>query len=203
MAELKTRSEEWAAAIATLPGESQSGDRYFVSDVPKGTLIAVVDGIGHGDEAAYAAERAIEVIERYGAIDPIERLVERCDTALRKTRGAVMSIAHFIAEEHMLNWLSIGNVAGRVQRRAPGLQFPHESLLIRPGVVGQRPASAQPGSVRIGRGDILVLATDGIDPAFAEGINVEDHVESIAENLLATHGKSNDDALAFVIRLLS
>ena len=58
MAVLKTRSAEWASAFISLPGESQCGDRHFVADVPEGTLLAVVDGIGHGDEAAFAAERA-------------------------------------------------------------------------------------------------------------------------------------------------
>ncbi len=203
MAVLTTRSAEWASAFVTLPGEAQCGDRHFVADIPEGTLIAVVDGIGHGDAAAFAAERAIEVIDRYGATEPIELLMQRCDDALRTTRGAAISIAHFAAEERMLNWLAIGNVAGRVQRRAPVTQFPHESLLLRPGVVGRRPPRAQPSSVRIGRGDVVIFATDGIDPDFIEGIEVEDHVEKIAETLLATHGKSNDDALAFVIRLLA
>ena len=203
MAVLKTRSAEWASAFVKLPGEAQCGDRHYVADVPEGTLIAVVDGIGHGDEAAFAAERAIEIIERYGPIEPIEVLMQRCDNALRTTRGAAISIAHFSAEERMLNWLAIGNVAGRVQRRAPVAQFPHESLLLRPGVVGRRPARAQPAAVRIGRGDVLIFATDGIDPDFVDSIDVEDHVEAIAETLLATHGKTNDDALAFVIRLLN
>ncbi|MEX0899998.1 MAG: SpoIIE family protein phosphatase [Gammaproteobacteria bacterium] len=203
MAVLKKRSAEWASAFVTLPGEAQCGDRHFVADVPEGTLIAVVDGIGHGDEAAFAAERAIEVIERYGAAEPIDLLMERCDRALRDTRGAAISIAHFAAEERTLNWLAIGNVAGRVQRRAPVTQFPNESLLMRPGVVGRRPLRAQPSAVRIGRGDLLIFATDGVDPDFVDSIAVEDHVEAIAETLLATHGKTNDDALVFVIRLLT
>lgn len=203
MAVLKTRSVEWASAFVTLPGETQCGDRHYVADVPEGTLIAVVDGIGHGDEAAFAAERAVEVIDRYGVSEPIELLMQRCDTALRDTRGAAISIASFVAEEHTLNWLAIGNVSGRVQRRAPVSQFPHESLLLRPGVVGRRPARGQPTAVRIGRGDVLVFATDGVDPDFIESIDVEDTAESIAETLLAKHGKANDDALAFVIRLMT
>ena len=42
------------AAFATLPlpGESESGDLCLIKRVGKGTLIAVVDGLGHGQEAA-------------------------------------------------------------------------------------------------------------------------------------------------------
>ena len=203
MAVLKTRSAEWASAFISLPGESQCGDRHFVADVPEGTLLAVVDGIGHGDEAAFAAERAIEVIEKFGPVEPLEMLLQRCDTALRDTRGAAISVARFTAEERALSWVAVGNVAGRVQRRSPAAQFPHESLLLRPGVVGRKPARAMPATVRIGRGDLVILATDGVDPDFAESIDVEDHVEAIAEAILATHGKSTDDALVFVARLLN
>lgn len=203
MALLKARAAEWASAFATLPGETQCGDRYFVADGPEGTLFAVVDGIGHGDEAAVAAESAIEIIRRYGPVESIERLVRHCDNALRGTRGAAISIANFTVEERSLEWLAIGNVAGRVQRRAPVLQFPHESLLLRPGVVGRRPAPAQPATVRIGPGDVVILATDGVDPNFAEDINAEDSVEAIVKTLLAKHGKSNDDALVLAIRLVS
>lgn len=203
MAVLKTRSAEWASAFVSLPGEEQCGDRHYIADVPEGTLIAVVDGIGHGDEAAYAAERAIDVIEAYGPTEPIDVVLQRCDQALRDTRGAAVTIARFAAEERILSWLAIGNVVGRVQRRTPATQFPHESLLLRPGVVGRRPARAQPTTVRIGRGDVVILATDGVNPDFVENIDVEDHVEEIAETILATHGKSTDDALVFVIRLLS
>lgn len=203
MAVLKTRSAEWASAFVSLPGEAQCGDRHYIADVPEGTLLAVVDGIGHGDEAAHAAERAVGVIERFGPTEPLELVMQRCDEALRDTRGAAITLARFAAEERLLSWLAIGNVAGRVQRRVPMSQFPHESLLLRPGVVGRRPARAQPTDVRIGRGDIVILATDGIDPDFAESVDVEDHVESIAETVLATHSKSTDDALVFVIRLLS
>lgn len=203
MAVLKGRAAEWASAYVTLSGETQCGDRHFVADGPEGTLFAVVDGIGHGDAAAFAAERAIEVIRCYGPVEPIEQLVQRCDNALRGTRGAALSIANFTLEERTLEWLAIGNVAGRVQRRAPVSQFPHESLLLRPGVVGRRPARAQPAAVRIGPGDVVILATDGVDPNFAENVNAEDPVEAIVETLLSKYGKSNDDALVLAIRLLN
>lgn len=202
MAVLKTRAAEWASAYLTLPGEEECGDRHFVVDVPDGMLVAVVDGVGHGAEAAHAAEVAIRTVEQF-AKEPIEYVVQRCDEALRDTRGVAMSLASFTPSDRTMNWLGVGNVAGRVQRRSVTHQFPHESLLLRPGVVGSRPARVQASAVRIGRGDLVIFATDGIDPEFTDSVDIDKHAESIAETILATHAKTTDDALVFAIRFLS
>ncbi len=48
---------EYAVAKFVLPGQCESGDHHLVCCNPSGILIAAIDGIGHGEEAAYAAER--------------------------------------------------------------------------------------------------------------------------------------------------
>ena len=50
---------ETGFATLPLPGEVESGDLSLVKRVGKGTLIAVVDGLGHGQEAASSAHAAI------------------------------------------------------------------------------------------------------------------------------------------------
>src|SRR5216684_973838 len=47
---------EWGVATLALPGEAQSGDRHLVKPVGSSVLVAVVDGLGHGAEAATAAQ---------------------------------------------------------------------------------------------------------------------------------------------------
>lgn len=202
MAVLKTRSAEWASAFLMVPGQVVCGDKHLIADLPEGTLVAVVDGIGHGDEAAEAADRALEVVDRWKS-QPLPEVARRCDEALRGTRGVAMALAGFNAEDRTVTWLGIGNVAGRIQRRVPSAQYPHETLLQRPGMIGdQRLPRMQTASVHINRGDVLVLATDGVDPGFVESIDTGDHVEQIAETLLAAHSTQSDDALVFVIRYL-
>jgi len=49
---------EWGVATLALPGETQSGDRHLVKPVGSTVLVAVVDGLGHGAEAATAAQAA-------------------------------------------------------------------------------------------------------------------------------------------------
>src|SRR5438132_6905050 len=57
---------EWGVASLALPGEAESGDRHLVKPVGTGVLVAVVDGLGHGAEAASAAKAAVAALERRG-----------------------------------------------------------------------------------------------------------------------------------------
>src|SRR2546422_1725166 len=85
---------EWGVASLALPGEAESGDRHLVKPVGTSVLVAVVDGLGHGAEAASAAQAAVAALERH-ASESLVGLVERCHRALKGTRGAVMR-----SEEH-------------------------------------------------------------------------------------------------------
>src|SRR5260370_27692776 len=83
---------EWGVATLAHPGEAQSGDRHLVKPVGTSVLVAVVDGLGHGTEAATAAQAAVAALERHATESPVP-LIERCHRALHGTRGAVMSAA--------------------------------------------------------------------------------------------------------------
>src|SRR5207245_2030712 len=83
---------EWGVATLTLAGQLESGDLHLVREVGGGVLVAVVDGLGHGEEAAAAARLAVTTLDQF-APEPIASLVQRCHEALRGTRGAVMSVA--------------------------------------------------------------------------------------------------------------
>src|SRR5213594_751651 len=54
---------EWDIAQLTLEGQGKSGDRYFVKSFANSVLVAVLDGLGHGDEAAAAAQVAVDTLE--------------------------------------------------------------------------------------------------------------------------------------------
>ena len=72
-------------------GERESGDRPVVQPFPDGVLVAVVDGLGHGKEAATAARMSTGVLARCAAETPTV-LVRRCHQALGATRGVVLSV---------------------------------------------------------------------------------------------------------------
>ncbi len=80
---------EWGVATLTLAGQSESGDLHLVREVGGGVLVAVVDGLGHGEEAALAARLAVTTLDRFAG-EPVGSLVQRCHEALLGTRGVVM-----------------------------------------------------------------------------------------------------------------
>ena len=45
---------EWGVATRSRRGEAMNGDLGVVTVLPEGLLVAAIDGLGHGDEAAPA-----------------------------------------------------------------------------------------------------------------------------------------------------
>src|SRR5438034_5474912 len=92
METIRSPMAEYGVAKFVLPGEGESGDQHLVCCNENGILVAAIDGIGHGAEAANAAKAAITVL-RNGVGEPIIPLVVTCHERLRATRGVVLSIA--------------------------------------------------------------------------------------------------------------
>lgn len=185
------------------PGEPESGDAALVIEFERGALIAVIDGLGHGPEAARASKRAIERLSENPARSPSE-LIAACDDALKRLRGAVMSLASLDGLHGELTWLGVGNVEGAFFRAAEPGSAP-ERLLGRGGIVGQRAGGLHPATLQVSRGDVLVFATDGlpsnfIDRPLRESIARGEPVETIARELLARQATGRDDALVLVVR---
>jgi serine phosphatase RsbU (regulator of sigma subunit) len=51
-------------------------------------------------------------------------------------------------------------------------------------------------------GDVIVLATDGVEAAFADSLDVSGSAQAISERILADHWKPLDDALVVAVRYL-
>ena len=149
---------EWAATGTPIPGETSSGDGHLVVQGALRTLIAVMDGLGHGPEAHRATTAAIAAIAEIPDA-PLRSLFKHCDGALRHTRGVVMTIAS-IAGDGQMEWMGVGNVEAIVVRSAA--PYRHEAVVTRGGVVGYRLPSLYLGGIQLDAGDVLVMATDGI-----------------------------------------
>jgi negative regulator of sigma-B (phosphoserine phosphatase) len=184
---------EWAVAGQAIAGEQVSGDLHLVQPFDGGVLVAVADGLGHGEEAAAAAIAAVEVLRRH-ADEPVTALVKRCHAELRRTRGVVLSLASFDVAAARLTWVGIGNVEGMLYR-ADG---PREALVSRSGVVGFQLPPPHATVLPIAAGDMLVFATDGIHHDFAARSPLGRVPQQVADELLARYGKSTDDALVLV-----
>ncbi len=194
---MKAAAIEWSTAGAAMPGETESGDRYWAGAVANGMMFAVVDGLGHGRPAAAASEIAIATLERHAG-DPLVDLMRRCHDSLRGTRGVAMSIAVFNTESAVLTWIGVGNVEGHLLRQGAGL--PSDKLLLRNGVVGIHLPILRAGEVAVQSGDILTMATDGVTAEGTLRLSMNGRIESMADGILASACKGTDDALVLVAR---
>ena len=77
------RSPSWPAQLElgiaerALAGEYRSGDRAVLVGYEGGALVAAIDGLGHGGEAADAAAAAAAVLGAHRDEDPV-KLIEAC-----------------------------------------------------------------------------------------------------------------------------
>jgi negative regulator of sigma-B (phosphoserine phosphatase) len=190
---------EYGIAKFTLPGEGESGDGYVVCCTQNGALIAAIDGIGHGEEAANAAKTATSILMN-GVNEPIISLVEQCHETLRSTRGVVMSLASLDLQHGMMTWLGVGNVQGVLMRASAKKGRVQEMLLLRAGVVGSQLPPLQAAVVPIARADILFFATDGIRGSFVESLSARENPQRAANRILGNYRTGSDDALVLVVR---
>ena len=188
---------EWGVAAQALPGEAISGDRHVMQAFPSGALVAVIDGLGHGEEAATAAEIAVATLIGH-AHESVIALLNRCHEQLRASRGAVMSMASFNAVEGTLTWSGVGNVEGMLRRA--GTNVSDESLLLRGGIVGIQLPPLSASIIPVMPDDTLIFVTDGITPGFADKLNLRDPPQELADCILTQHGKGTDDALVLIAR---
>ncbi len=197
MEALATPAFEWGVAALPLPGEGTCGDLHVIRPFVGGVLIAALDGLGHGGEAALAARIASAVLEAHAG-EPVTALIQRCHQVLGATRGVVMSVASFDVPAGLMTWIGVGNVQGSLVRLGPVLA--EESLLLRSGVVGAQLPRLQSATLRVNRGDTLVFATDGVGADFTRDLARSQPPQRAAESILARHGKATDDALVLVAR---
>ena len=193
---------EWGLAGQALQSSGQSevsGDLHVVAPFSGGALVAVIDGLGHGPEAADAARAAAAVLTAH-AREPVLTLVERCHADLRRTRGAVMSLASFDAGDSTITSVAVGNVEVVLLRADAAANRPRDAVAGRGGIVGYQLPPLRPTVLPVSRGDTLIMATDGIKAGFTTGVVLTRPPQDIAAFILAAYCQGTDDALVLVAR---
>jgi phosphoserine phosphatase RsbX len=192
---------EWGVATRCRRGEATSGDLAVVQVMPEGMLVAAIDGLGHGGEAARAARTAGRVVRDRPSRDLVQ-LVKRCHSALRNTRGAAISLAFLSPAEDTMTWVGVGNVEGRVLSGDPSETRPKGSLALGSGIPGHQLPNVRATTIDVQPGDVLLLATDGIEAAFGDSLDTSGPTQAITDRVLAAHWKPSDDALVVAVRYL-
>ena len=190
---------DWGAASLPISGEERSGDAHLLIPAPWGVLVGVVDGLGHGPDAADAAGIALSTLRRHAG-ESLPTLLARCHEDLLGSRGATLSVCAIHARSETMTWLGVGNVAGVLLRANPAAAPRLETLVPRSGLLGDQLPALSVSSLPLARGDTLVLATDGVSGAFTEGLSAAERPGRLADRLLASYKTGTDDALVLVAR---
>jgi negative regulator of sigma-B (phosphoserine phosphatase) len=181
------------AAQRPMRGLTVCGDAFRVMSIGENTLIAIADGSGHGPEAAVAATLFCETAMARGS-EPLPSILQAAHLKLRSTAGAAGALLTVNCKERLLHFAGIGDIilrgAGRTPVRAVSL----------PGMLGHRLHRTRMFHCECRKGDLYLLHTDGISSRFELASLPGESVQSIADSILARHGKVYDDATCLVLR---
>ena len=174
------------------PGERVCGDAVAVAVDAQATTLAVIDGLGHGEEAHRAAQVAKAVIESNAALSP-GLLLQRCHDALHDTRGAAMAVAR-LAQSGSGRFAGVGNIA-IASRGSPvhAISFG--------GIVGHKMRKVVECSFQLVPGDVLCLFSDGLSSRLTLEEVDANRLEESARKLVARFGRDHDDATAALTML--
>lgn len=193
------RSGEYGVVSVPMQGETACGDSYLALPGQARSVFMVVDGLGHGPQAAEAADEAVVVTQRYIGL-PGRDILVRAHDALRKTRGAAMSIAVVDHQQRLVTYAGVGNISAAIER---GPQA--RSLVSQNGTLGAvLPRQIQEYQYPFEPGALLVMFSDGLNSKTAisgySGLQNR-HPQLAAGVLYRDFSRKRDDATVLIARL--
>jgi anti-sigma regulatory factor (Ser/Thr protein kinase) len=188
------------AGVVCVPkeGEEVSGDGWLLQSNRARYTMLVVDGLGHGPDAAHAANAAKAAV---GAASPSLGAAELIDVihgALRSTRGAAVAVA--IVEPHAETavFCGVGNISCAVRH-----QGVTRSCVSHNGIVGHQIRRIQEFQIQFRRDALLIAHSDGLsthwDLTAYPGLEAKPPA-LIAGVLYRDHHRERDDATVVVLR---
>ena len=173
-----------------MPGEIQNGDAVLVRQSESGdTILAVIDGLGHGPEAAQASRAAVELLAIMPFGTGVHDAMLELHQELRGTRGAAATLC--IVKDFKLEICAVGNVA----LMATNCTIP---LVLSPGVLGHQVSRFRIGACQVTSRARLALLSDGVSHRF----RLEDykHLDPLAacREIMQRFRRKEDDATVLV-----
>lgn len=174
-------------------GEEVSGDGYAVARHDGVWTGLVLDGLGHGPEAATATRRAVRTFRADPDLPPAE-LLTALHKALRHSRGAAATVVRVYPGyvEHC----GIGNIrVVTCSREGIARQFTGQ-----PGIVGYNMPT--PRTMQLERAAAVLVHTDGIDHRWTRDVppaQLRLPPTLLAASLMHSHRRHRDDATALVL----
>jgi hypothetical protein len=181
---------------ATRPcaGQTANGDAWCSFANAAGTRIAVIDGAGHGPQAARAGAAGLATLQEHADL-PLPDVMRLCHATLLGTRGAVLSVLEI--REGQLEFAGVGNVEGRIFTPSQAISLPPAR-----GLLGMVLPTVRPLRLPVGEPWFAFLFTDGISQRFLHGMTYERAAEGLAslpDEIVAEWGRQTDDATIVVV----
>ncbi|MES2524501.1 MAG: ATP-binding SpoIIE family protein phosphatase [Gemmatimonadota bacterium] len=154
--ERKTRPRMEGAVCTPIAGERACGDGWLVMQTPTRTLAVIADGLGHGPEAARAADAALRMVRTHAQAGPAE-LIQLCHGALRPTRGAAMAIMEMRTDAEDIRFAGVGNIAGSIVTHTGT-----KSMASHNGTVGHSMYKVQEFSYPCPAEALVIMHSDGL-----------------------------------------
>ena len=178
-------------------GEEESGDAWAVEVVRGRLATLLVDGLGHGPEAAVAASAATSAFRDAAAQAP-EIMMRSMHVALRNTRGAALSVTVVDQSRRTARFCGVGNVDGRIVTVDT-----NRHLIPQNGIVGHTMPRPEAADVEWPADGRLVMHSDGISSRWRAdrypGLLAR-HPSLLAGVLFRDFARDRDDATVLVLR---
>lgn len=181
------------------PGERVSGDGAYVRFFKDKTLVFVGDGLGHGEQAKHAVDKAISVFKNSMSGDPSE-IIREMNKELKHSRGLVATIVMLDHQTKKWEMCGVGNISTRIQK---GLEY--KNYICNNGIVGFNIPSRLENSINeMEKFQQLILCSDGIktrwDIAKYPAILKYDPM-ILAAILYKDHARQTDDMTVTVVKV--
>ncbi len=137
-------------------GESVCGDAWLIESLREGLIIAVADGLGHGRDAAIAADAALDVVRRRKA-SSLADIFDFSSRALRATRGAALQVVKINLQSNTITSAGVGNISTSVSTHAQSKSLPSQ-----PGIVGHQMPRVREQVIPWASDSMLVMHSDGV-----------------------------------------
>lgn len=178
-------------------GEEECGDRWAIEAIGGQQIVLLVDGLGHGPEAATAARAALAVFRDTPEDDPLLAL-RAMHVALHSTRGAAVSMTVLDTATRTAHFCGVGNVEGRVVTLTA-----NRHMLPQNGIVGHNMPQLQSVQIPWPADGRLVMHSDGIASRWRldhyPGLLAR-HPALLAGVLFRDCARARDDATVLVLR---
>lgn len=184
------------AVCVPLRGETECGDAWRIAVGRQRISVLLVDGLGHGRDAAAVAAIATAAFPQLATESP-EAALTGLDAALRGTRGAALSVAVIDEATRTTRFSGVGNVDGRLL--AAGRS---EHLIPQSGIVGHVMPAVRATNTPWPLRARIVMHTDGIAQRWhidAYPGLVTAHPALIAGVIYRDFGRDRDDVTVCVL----